>query len=99
MLTQSNRRLVGFGAALASVLLLGGMLVSQESQAATGVRSVRSVCAWDQLRWAEMTSSEQRLWARLGWSQLNWDSERYKPAATQSADWSDLTPQRAERRF
>jgi hypothetical protein len=76
----------------AVLLLLAGTTWPHDSRAATTVRSIPSVCAWEELSWAELTPPEQRLWARLGWSELNWDSDRYKPAASQSTDWAELTP-------
>jgi hypothetical protein len=62
-------------------------VVTQQA-AAAGTNSA-SVCAWNNLDWSDMTSAQQALWARLGWNQARWDSNR--PPASDAEGWSQLT--------
>ena len=83
MSTQIDLRLVCFTVLALGFLLVTGVSLSRDAQAAPGLRSIDSVCDWEQLRWSDMTRREQRRWTRLGWVQLNWDSDWYKPPVSE----------------
>ena len=59
---------------LVAALLVGNALMSNDAQAGVAVRSMTSVCGWEQLDWSQMSGNEQQLWSRLGWTQVSWDS-------------------------
>ena len=85
---KTGTHLVRFSVIISlSLMLCGSVLVSQDAQA-----GARSVCTWKQLDWSGMTSAEQGLWSRLGWSQARWDSNNPKMAASSdSKSWADLS--------
>ena len=76
---------------LVAALLVGNALMSNDAQAGVAVRSMTSVCGWEQLDWSEMSGNEQQLWSRLGWTQVSWDSDNAKSPATESKDWDELS--------
>ena len=51
--------------------------------------SVMSRCTDQQLNWSKLSSSDQQLWSRLGWTQSRWDSD--KAPQSESKSWNDLT--------
>jgi hypothetical protein len=46
---------------------------------------------WEELSWSDLSSSEQELWAALGWRQDKWDGNNAPSSADK--DWRDLNPQ------
>jgi hypothetical protein len=48
-----------------------------------------SRCTDQQLDWSKLSSTEQQLWSRLGWTQDRWDSD--KAPSSESKSWNDLT--------
>ena len=48
-----------------------------------------SRCTDQQLDWSKLSSTDQQLWSRLGWTQARWDSDKAPPSESKS--WSDLT--------
>ena len=90
-------------AAAGTAILVGAALVgggeagfgqlATTANAAPGIRVLASVCAWDDVEWNEMTETEQRAWAALGWNKKRWesDNEAVYPAST-SKYWGELEP-------
>ena len=87
-------RLVAYRALLASLLVLSSVVLSHYAEAAAkGVRSLSSVCGWEQVDWSAMSGREQQLWSTLGWSEVKWDADSAKSApASESKDWDELSP-------
>jgi hypothetical protein len=89
--------------AIAAALICGGfvafsgmppwtaILVTQ-ARAAEGVRSVKSVCEWNDLAWKDMSAAEQAAWKTLGWRAETWGSDdpAVEPEISQK-DWTALT--------
>jgi hypothetical protein len=83
------------------VALSGGppwaaILVTQAS-AAEGVRSVKSVCEWNDVGWQDMSAAEQAAWTTLGWRAETWGSDdpATEPEISQK-DWAELTANEKE---
>jgi hypothetical protein len=76
---------------MAGFLLLSNVFACHDAQAGVAVRSMTSVCGWEQLDWSEMSGNEQQLWSRLGWTQVSWDSDNAKSPASESKDWDELS--------
>jgi hypothetical protein len=56
-----------------------------------------SRCTDQEREWAQLTSSDQQLWATLGWTRARWDSGKPgKAPASESKSWSELS--KTERR-
>lgn len=45
---------------------------------------------WDELKWTDMNSAEQALWAALGWDEASWEEETDPPSSNDNY-WEDLT--------
>jgi hypothetical protein len=78
-----------------SALLFGAGLAGagaiMPAEAAPGIRTVVTVCDWENLDWNEMSSAEKRQWATLGWNQTLWESDddtAYPASAFK--DWEEL---------
>jgi hypothetical protein len=88
---------------IAATLICGGLvafaglpprtdILVTEAQAAEGVRSVKSVCEWNDVAWKDMAAAEQAAWTTLGWRPEIWGSD--DPSAepkTSQKEWSELT--------
>jgi hypothetical protein len=57
-----------------------------------GIRPVKSVCEWNDVKWDDMSAAEQKAWRTLGWRREIWgsDDQSAEPAVS-AADWEDLT--------
>jgi hypothetical protein len=78
--------------ALAGLLPRAGILIAP-ANAAAGVRTVTTVCAWNDLEWKDLNGAEQAAWRVLGWRPDTWGSDdpAMEPEAL-SKDWTELSP-------
>jgi hypothetical protein len=88
---------------VALTLVCGGLVVhdaflpraalfATQAKASEGIRSVASVCEWNDIEWRDMTPAEQQAWMALGWTGNTWGSDdpALAPAAI-SKEWLDLS--------
>ncbi len=53
--------------------------------------SVRTdIALWEEAGWADMTTAEQDLWAKLGWNAESWEGEAKQPAS-EDKYWKQLS--------
>jgi hypothetical protein len=81
----------GGSVALGGLPPQSGIVVTQ-ARAAEGIRSVKSVCQWNDVAWKDMAAAEQAAWTTLGWRSETWGSDdpAVEPEITQK-EWSELT--------
>jgi hypothetical protein len=76
------------------LVALGGLPPQSVTQAwaAEGIRSVKSVCQWNDVEWKDMAAAEQAAWKTLGWRAEIWGSDdpSVEPKTSQK-EWSELT--------